>query len=108
MRNSKLDYIRDEDTDELPAVAWPGGYDVMYLLKDGSTVCADCARKLDYIRDEDTDELPAVAWPGGYDEDNDNYGVVDGWFILEIGESEYCDSCSRLIGEENEDQEKDA
>ncbi len=88
MRNSKLDYIRDEDTDELPAVAWPGGYDVMYLLKDGSTVCADCARNID--------------------EDNDNYGVVDGWFILEIGESEYCDSCSQLIGEENEDQEKDA
>lgn len=39
---------------QLPAFAWPGGYPIIYLDKDCSTLCAKCAtRSLD-----DADELP--------------------------------------------------
>jgi hypothetical protein len=44
---------RDSDG-QLPAFAWPGGYPIIYIDKDGSTLCAKCATKsLD-----DPDEVP--------------------------------------------------
>ena len=30
---------------KLPAYAWPGGYPVLYLDRENSTLCADCATK---------------------------------------------------------------
>ena len=27
---------------ELPAYAWPGGYPLVYILKDGATLCPEC------------------------------------------------------------------
>lgn len=35
---------RNEDG-TLPAYAWPGGYTLFYLTRDGLTVCADCANR---------------------------------------------------------------
>jgi len=35
---------RDSDG-KLPAFAWPGGYPMFYLDKQGSTLCANCATK---------------------------------------------------------------
>lgn len=34
---------RDEDG-RLMAYAWPGGYPVYYIVKDGGVLCPDCAR----------------------------------------------------------------
>ena len=39
---------------KLPAYAWPGGYPIIYLDREDSVLCADCATKsLD-----DPDEVP--------------------------------------------------
>lgn len=38
-----IDQLRDKDTGELPAYAWPGGYQIVYLFADGETCCPDCA-----------------------------------------------------------------
>ncbi len=47
------DMTRDSDG-KLPAFAWPGGYTIIYLDRDNSILCADCATKsLD-----DVDEIP--------------------------------------------------
>ncbi len=47
---------------KLPAFAWPGGYPLMYLDRENSTLCADCATKsLD-----DADEVPQFK-PVAYD-----------------------------------------
>jgi len=37
-----LTELRDE-AGNLPAFAWPGGYDVMYLTKGCTVLCAKCA-----------------------------------------------------------------
>jgi len=34
-----------DENGKLPAYAWPGGYQLIYLTKDGSTVCPECANK---------------------------------------------------------------
>lgn len=47
---------------QLPAYAWPGGYPLFYLTKDGSTVCPCCANK-----EVDDSQMPIavdVQWEG--------------------------------------------
>lgn len=78
MANKRLDAIRNADG-TLPAFAWPGGYDIVYVTRDGLEVCADCANR----------EVDA------------SQEVVD-FFILEEGSFE-CDDCGRTIGEDDED-----
>ena len=41
---SKLDDIRDTKG-KLPAYAWPGGYPIWYLTRDGMIICPDCANR---------------------------------------------------------------
>ena len=53
MTAPELDAIRDADTGELPAYAWPGGYLITYFTRDGMMVCADCANR-------ETDEAQAA------------------------------------------------
>ena len=66
-----------DDNGRLSAYAWPGGYVIGYLDGEGSTLCANCARKAD----EDTDELPQFK-PAAY-------------FIREHEtDNETCDQCS--------------
>lgn len=38
--------LRDE-SGQLPAFAWPGGYTMIYISKHGDTLCADCANEPD-------------------------------------------------------------
>jgi hypothetical protein len=49
------------DDDRLESFAWPGGYTIAYYTRDGSTLCADCARR----------ELPDVESADTYDEGPD-------------------------------------
>lgn len=57
------------------AYAWPGGYPLRFIMKDGESVCFDCAeRNADRIREEiadapdgDSDWSPvaaAIHWEG--------------------------------------------
>jgi hypothetical protein len=41
---SDLDSIRDSDG-RLPAFAWPGGYPIVYMDREGNAVCPDCANR---------------------------------------------------------------
>jgi hypothetical protein len=36
----------DEDTNTLIAYAWPGGYPVVYIDKEGNDLCPNCANTL--------------------------------------------------------------
>jgi hypothetical protein len=70
-----LDDIRDS-SGELPAYAWPGGYPILYLDKDNSILCPNCAND----SDKDGAELPDFK-PSAY-------------FIHWEGSSIFCDYCS--------------
>ena len=37
--------LRGSNGGTLPAYAWPGGYPIMYIDKDGESLCAECADK---------------------------------------------------------------
>ena len=37
-----LDRLRD-DSGKLPAYAWPGGYQIIYLTHSSDVICPDCA-----------------------------------------------------------------
>jgi hypothetical protein len=39
-----LEDIRDKDGN-LPAYAWPGGYPLYYVTRDGMAVCPECANR---------------------------------------------------------------
>lgn len=41
---SNIDNMKDANGKYVP-YAWPGGYPVMYLTRDGMCICADCANK---------------------------------------------------------------
>lgn len=62
----------------LPFYSEWGSYPIIYLTKQGNTLCADCATKALYLLDDEFD--PPVAY-GTHDE----------------GPSEYCDDCGREI-----------
>lgn len=75
---------------KLPAFAWPGGYPILYLDRDNSVLCADCATKsLD-----DADELP-------------QFKPVD-FYVFYEGPSDFCAQCNIEIesayGEPEEEQ----
>lgn len=41
---TNLAALRESTPDgTLPAFAWPGGYPLIYITADGSTICPDCA-----------------------------------------------------------------
>ena len=66
--NNTISDLRD-DSGQLPAYAWPGGYPILYLDKDNNVLCPDCANAAD------CDPEPT------------------GWFIHYEGTPVYCDDC---------------
>jgi hypothetical protein len=54
--------LTKNDKGKLDYYAFPGGYDIRYLCKDGETVCAKCANE--WIEDEDSwqDQEPIEAY----------------------------------------------
>jgi hypothetical protein len=41
---TNVDTLRDENG-KLPAYAWPGGYPITYLTRDGLEICPNCANQ---------------------------------------------------------------
>lgn len=70
----KLELMRDLDTGKLPSYAWPGGYQMVYLTRDGGCICPDCANK-------DVDQ---------------SQDVISGDVYWE-GPAMQCDDCGKLI-----------
>lgn len=66
---------------EYEAYAWPGGYEISYLVKDGGILCHQCANK----------ELMRTLDP-----DDDQFHIV-GEFINWEDSDFYCDHCNRRI-----------
>jgi hypothetical protein len=39
--------VKPDENGKLPAYAWPGGYQITYLTRDGLEICPDCANQED-------------------------------------------------------------
>ena len=73
-RNEVLRALQAVDENgKLTAYAWPGGYPIVYLTREGDELCADCAQ------DDET---------------------VTGFYVLEEGPAVYCEEphCGKEIG----------
>jgi len=67
--------LRNTTTDgTLPAFAWPGGYQMFYVTRDGSVICPACANR----------------------EVDDSQAVIDGDVYWE-GPDESCEDCGAMI-----------
>lgn len=64
---------------KLPAYAWPGGYPIIYLDHENSTLCADCATR----SADDMEEIP--------------HFKPCAWDIYYEGPSEFCAQCNTEI-----------
>lgn len=73
----------------LPPYAWPGGYPLIYLDKDNSVLCADCATKSAL----DPDELESFK-PCAYD-------------VYYEGPTIHCENCNAEIESAYGDPEKE-
>ena len=65
--------LRSLNDGKLPAYAWPGGYPILYLDKENSTLCPDCAQEPDGV-----------------------FGDVVAWFIHYEGSPEQCEECGKM------------
>lgn len=72
----RLSELRAIEGGKLPAYAWPGGYPVLYLDRDGCVLCPDCAN----------------AQPR-----DDSSSAVTDWFIHYEGSSMICDECGATV-----------
>jgi hypothetical protein len=64
----------------LPAFAWPGGYQIIYIADDGATVCPKCANGEDFHESGDADGFR-----------------LEGWTIFYEGPDEICCHCNVVI-----------
>lgn len=77
----------------LPSFAWPGGYPLVYVCRDGEVVCADCA----------VENIVYGEWSHSDD--------VLGADVFYEGPPEYCANCNREIesayGDPDAEEEKE-
>ena len=104
-QDDNCSYSLPRDTDgQLSAFVWPGGYQVGYLDRDNSTLCAKCARTIDVnpdIHEGDCDSI-VVAFSSHEsdscdtcEECNANIGA---YCDIDAGDySEYCDKHEHLV-----------
>ena len=79
---NRTDLPRNDDG-RLTAYAWPGGYPVFYITKDGGALCPDCARE-------------AEAEGLTSDPDDAQWCIVAGDVNWE-DDALYCDHCNKII-----------
>lgn len=86
-----------EPTDNLPAHAWPGGYDILYVTDDGGVLCAACANANGSELEEDRGTgwyLDAVTTAADSDSCSncDNCGAQLAAYCDADEHSEHCDN----------------
>ena len=82
-----LEEIRDANG-KLPAYAWPGGYQMIYITSDGAVLCPDCANGENGSRartKDGTDDAPHDGWR------------IDGYAEFLEGPNEPCAHCGKEI-----------
>lgn len=83
-RHLKLEVNREP----LPAFAWPGGYPIIYVFRDGGVMCPKCVNdNVDQIAEASLskDNRPHSSGCGGW--------AIDAADIHYEGEPEICDHC---------------
>ena len=85
--------LEDEPPRKFPAFAWPGGYTIIYVTREGDILCADCMND-----------------PGAADLGNDSARVI-GVDTYDDGPPDRCANCNAEIessyGDPDEDEETD-
>ena len=76
--------------------AWPGGYPLFLVMKDGEPLCMDCAAK--------NEELILRATNDGYEEDWIAAGVDVNWEDTNL----FCCNCNERIESAYGEEEADA
>lgn len=74
----------------LPSFAWPGGYQILYLMADGDILCADCANE-NSVSPEHED----ASWR------------LEGSFVHWEGPPMSCDHCNSELASEYGDPEEE-
>jgi hypothetical protein len=88
-RQAFMKTARDRALNEVfPHYAWPGGYKVLYLDKEGNTLCPAC------VHEEASGRMNE--WSGPYTP-----------FIHYEGAAEYCEGCSKFFESEYGDPDKE-
>ncbi len=93
-----------ESTRNYEKYAWPGGYEIAYVLDDGELLCADCANDpsnpVQELR-QDPINTPNPHYGILKNEYRDGWGIIgqtsSDWFDNETG-TEYCCHCNKTIG----------
>ena len=91
--DGKLEKHRDS-AGELPSFAWPGGYQIVYVLGDGALLCPDCANGENGSEASD-------------DPDMDAQWRLDDLQVHEEGPAETCAHCGKAIESAYGDPEAD-
>lgn len=75
MTRPTINKLRDDNEGKLPAYAWPGGYQMIYIDENNDILCPDCANK---------------------PEDEYTVKIVQ-WDIFYEGAPEECADCGKMI-----------
>lgn len=66
LRSESMQHLLDrckEEGEEIPALAWPGMYQLIYITADGGILCPSCVRdNMDLINDPDDPQWYLVAY----------------------------------------------
>lgn len=93
-RAAMIDKMGGEGQDMFPRWAWPGGYEMFFIMDDGGALCVPCANDRSnpvHFKDEDDSE--------------------DGWLIMDVATVETveaqmnCDHCNRPLWQDDEPTE---
>lgn len=91
-----MSHLPRDANGKLPAFTFPGGYSILYLCKDGGTVCADCANSDDFTAEDDS---------SGQEVNEQLQWILTDAFVRWEGPTEYCDHCNKALESEYGDPE---
>ncbi len=85
--NRTISQILADNNGEVPAYAWPGGYECYFITKDGGVLCHQCVEQnLEQIKEAESEGNWDAQW------------AVIACENLSMNESELiCDHCGRVI-----------
>lgn len=92
---------RDTDTGLFPAWAWPGGYPIIYITADNSTLCPDCANR----KNGSLARLPMDVQPEDEFPDDKQWTII-GMDVYYEGPPLYCEHCNADINSAYGDPEQ--
>lgn len=94
--------IHRESDGTLPSYAWPGAYNLRYLMEDGESICAECANGGNGSL-ATTDKAAC----------EDSNGAGSGWLIVAQyvnweGPDDYCAHCGKVMPSEYGDPDSES